>query len=203
VLRHGQLVYERYFGRGNRDANPNMYSIGKMFTSVCCGILLAEHRDRFPDGLAQKVFTPEYLPEAFPLSDPRMAEIQLDNLLTMTSGLQEARVVPPGTEKSAIGGHQIGIVHGENVNVPYCAWPDSERDKFASQDGSALHGRMWTGPGEGYLYGRDPHIGSNFRELPQSKVTTKCYDRGCFGGIRKGKLLILIGCPSGIRTPIC
>src|SRR5580698_2973454 len=25
VLRHGQLVYERYFGRGNRDANPNMY----------------------------------------------------------------------------------------------------------------------------------------------------------------------------------
>jgi CubicO group peptidase (beta-lactamase class C family) len=160
VLRHGQLVYESYFGRGNRNANPNMYSIGKIFTSVCCGILLAEHRDRFPDGLAQKVFTRAYLPEAFPLSDPRMAEIQLGNLLTMTSGLQEARVVPPGTEKSAPAGHQTGIVHEENVNVPYWAWPDSERDKFASQDGSALHGRMWTRPGEGYMYGRDPHIAS-------------------------------------------
>ncbi len=34
VVRHGYLVYEKYFGRGNREANPNMYSIGKMFTSV-------------------------------------------------------------------------------------------------------------------------------------------------------------------------
>ena len=84
VVRHGYLVYEKYFGRGHREANPNMYSIGKMFTSVACGMMLSEQGSRFPDGLAQKVFTQEYLPQAFPLSDPRMAGIQLGNLLTMT-----------------------------------------------------------------------------------------------------------------------
>ena len=56
VVRHGYLVYEKYFGRANREANPNMYSIGKMFTSACCGIMLAGHGNRFPDGLSQKAF---------------------------------------------------------------------------------------------------------------------------------------------------
>jgi CubicO group peptidase (beta-lactamase class C family) len=160
VVRHGQLVYERYIGRGNREANPNMYSIGKMFTSASCGIMLSEHRERFPDGLAQRVFTREYLPEAFPLSDPRMAEIQLGNLLTMTSGIQEARFAPAGTQAAAAPGHSIGIVHGENVDLPNWTSSDPVFDPLHSQDASALRGRMWTAPGEGYLYSRDPHIAS-------------------------------------------
>ena len=118
VLRNGYLVYEKYFGRGNREANPNMYSIGKMFTSVACGIMLSEHSSRFPNGLAQKVFTEEYLPEAFPLDDPRMAAIQLGNLLTMTSGIQEAVYAAPGMETVATAGHRTAIVHGENVELP-------------------------------------------------------------------------------------
>ncbi len=48
VVRHGYLVYEKYFGRGDRQANPDMYSIGKMFTSVACGMMLSEHRTAFP-----------------------------------------------------------------------------------------------------------------------------------------------------------
>ena len=101
MVRNGYLVYEKYFGRGNRETNPNMYSIGKMFTSAACGIMLSEHSSRFPDGLAQKVFTQQYLPEAFPLSDPRMAGIQLGNLLTMTSGIQAAPLLAPGRETVA------------------------------------------------------------------------------------------------------
>lgn len=160
VLRHGHLVYERYFGRGNRLANPNMYSIGKMFTSACCGIMLSEHKDRFPNDLAQKVFTEQYLPEAFPLSDPRMADIQLGNLLTMTSGIQPAHVFPPGTETNTTAGHQTGIVHGENVQIPWYISPDPVRDQVQDQDSSACHGKLWITPGGGYLYGRDPHIAS-------------------------------------------
>ncbi len=95
-----------------------MYSIGKMFTSVACGIMLSEQGDRFPDGLAQKVFTKEYLPQAFPLNDPRMADIQLGNLLTMTSGIQPAIYAPPGRETVATAGHLTAIVHGENVELP-------------------------------------------------------------------------------------
>lgn len=154
VLRHGYLVYEKYFGRASRDANPNMYSIGKMFTSAACGILLSERSDRFPGGLAQKVFTREYLPEAFPLDDPRMAEIKFGNLLTMTSGIQAAHVAASGMPRGP--GYSIGIVHGENVNLPYWSPPDP----VTGQDASALHGKMWTSPGEGYLYSRDPHIAS-------------------------------------------
>jgi CubicO group peptidase (beta-lactamase class C family) len=160
VVRHGYLVYERYFGRGHREANPNMYSIGKMFTSVACGIMLAEHSSRLPQGLAQKVFTEEYLPQAFPLSDPRMAGIQLGNLLTMTSGIQAPVHVPAGRETIATAGHVTAIVHGENVELANWVSSDPARDQIEDQDGSAVHGRMWTSPGEGYLYSRDPHIAS-------------------------------------------
>ena len=154
VVRHGYLVYEKYFGRGNREANPNMYSIGKMFTSAACGIMLSEHASRFPDGLAQKVFTQEYLPQAFPLSYPEMADIRLGHLLTMTSGLQNSRVAPPTAPPNP--GHLTGIIRGENVNIPYWTSPDPVLD----QDGSTLHGKMWALPGGGYLYDQDPHIAS-------------------------------------------
>ncbi len=42
VVRHGYLVYEKYFGKGNREAHPDMASIGKAFTSISCGIMLKE-----------------------------------------------------------------------------------------------------------------------------------------------------------------
>src|ERR1035438_4814299 len=32
VVRHGYLAYERYFGRGNREAIPELASCGKAFT---------------------------------------------------------------------------------------------------------------------------------------------------------------------------
>jgi hypothetical protein len=57
VVRHGYLVYEKYFGKGHREAHPDMASIGKAFTSVSAGIMLNEKRDQFPQGLDTKVFT--------------------------------------------------------------------------------------------------------------------------------------------------
>jgi len=87
VVRHGWLVYERYYGRGNREANPDMASCGKAFTSIACGIMLKEKHDQIPNGLDEKVFTEKYLPEAFPLSDPAKAEIRLVHLLAMSSGM--------------------------------------------------------------------------------------------------------------------
>src|ERR1043165_8534093 len=87
VVRHGYLVYEKYFGRGNREAHPDMASIGKAFTSISCGIMLQEKRDQIPEGLDTKVFTGKFLPEAFPLSDPLKADITLGQLLSMSSGM--------------------------------------------------------------------------------------------------------------------
>ena len=89
VVRHGYLVYERYFGRGNREALPELASCGKAFTSLAVGIMLKEKASEFPHGLDEKVFTSKYLPpETFPLDDPRKAEISLGQLLSMSAGIR-------------------------------------------------------------------------------------------------------------------
>jgi hypothetical protein len=71
VVRLGWLVFERYFGRASRNANPDMASTGKAYTSIACGVMLDEFRDKIPEGLDTKVFSEKYLPQAFPLNDPR------------------------------------------------------------------------------------------------------------------------------------
>lgn len=142
VVRHGWLVYERYYGRGNREANPAMASIGKAYTSIGCGIMLNEKRAQIPLGLDQKVFTEQYLPEAFPLSDPAKAEIKLGHLLTMTSGMQE--------------GAQ-GFVDGQARQVK----PPPARDSGLQQDQIALRTPLWCKPGAGYMYSsQSTHVAS-------------------------------------------
>lgn len=89
VVRHGWLVYERYFGRANREAIPDSGSCGKAFTSIAMGILMHARPELFPEGVDQKVYTPDFLPpEAFPLNDPIKSQIKLGQLLAMTAGLQ-------------------------------------------------------------------------------------------------------------------
>ncbi|MBV8834021.1 MAG: serine hydrolase [Acidobacteriaceae bacterium] len=106
-----------------------------MFTSFCLGIAMAEHPAAFPEGLAQKVFTRQYLPEAFPLSDPRKADIELGHLLTMTSGMADSN-------------GNLGIVHSDDVKIE--GLPPI--DATLGQDQNALRTPMWTNPGAGYCY---------------------------------------------------
>src|SRR5262245_23282490 len=42
AVRNGWLVFEKYFGRASRNANPDMASTGKAYTSIACGIMLTE-----------------------------------------------------------------------------------------------------------------------------------------------------------------
>src|SRR3989440_5862527 len=110
VVRRGYLVFEKYFGRASRDANPDMASTGKAYTSIACGIMLREFRDKIPEGLDTKVFTEAFLPEAFPLDDPRRADITLGHLLCMTGGYNgegqspTTRVVGKGFPPKALPG---------------------------------------------------------------------------------------------------
>jgi len=144
VVRYGYLVYEKYFGKGNREAHPDMASIGKAFTSISCGIMLHEKRDQIPDGLETKVFTEKYLPEAFPLSDPAKAEIKLGHLLSMSSGMRGE-------------GNNPGIIRGEHRKLDPAPRPAERPD----QDTAALRTAMWTKPGEGYSYASgSPHVAS-------------------------------------------
>lgn len=144
VVRHGYLVYEKYFGRGNREAHPDMASIGKAFTSVACGIMLKEKQDQIPDGLDTKVFTEKYLPQAFPLDDPVKADIKLGQLLSMSAGLHGE-------------GSNPGIVNGIDQKLDPLPPPSAPLD----QDMSALRTPLWTKPGNGYSYASSsPHIAS-------------------------------------------
>src|ERR1043166_2097401 len=143
VIRRGYLVYEKYAGRACRGANPDMASCGKAFTSIACGIMLEEKKDAIPDGLDTKVFTEKYLPEAFPLDDPRCAEITLGQLLSMTAGYH-------GEGKSP------GIRNGEVV--PLTPVPGQD---IRDLDRSSLRTALWCKPGEGYSYSSPaPHIAS-------------------------------------------
>ena len=129
----GWLVYEKYYGRGNREANPATASVGKAYTSIACGIMLKEKRDQIPDGLDTKVFNEKYLPESLPLDDPRKAEIRLGHLLSMGAGLYGEGANP-------------GFVNGiPSVKLE----PIPRPDRPLGQDLSALRTPMWTSPGEG------------------------------------------------------
>jgi CubicO group peptidase (beta-lactamase class C family) len=144
VVRHGYLVFERYFGRAHRDANPDMASTGKAFTSIACGIMLHEFHDKIPDGLDTKVFTKDFLPEAFPLDDPRKADIKLGQLLCMTAGY------------NGEGQSPIGVVNGKAE--PLKAVPGQN---IHDLDMSSIRVPLWTDPGAGYSYASpSPHIAS-------------------------------------------
>ena len=143
VVRHGHLVLEKYFGRAHRNANPDMASTGKAYTSVACGIMLHEFRGHIPDGLDTKVFTEKYLPEAFPLDDPRKAEITLGQLLCMTAGYHGEGTSP-------------GMVNGKVI--PLIPVPGQD---IRNLDLSSLRVPLWTNAGAGYSYSSPaPHIAS-------------------------------------------
>jgi CubicO group peptidase (beta-lactamase class C family) len=135
VVRKGHLVYERYFGRGNREALPELASCGKAFTSLAVGIMLKDKADQIPNGLDEKVFTAKYLPgEYFPLDDARKAEITLGQLLSMSAGIR-------GTNPVYVKGVRQTWEKPTEDNGPY-----STTDDFAMRQS------LWCAPGECYSY---------------------------------------------------
>jgi CubicO group peptidase (beta-lactamase class C family) len=148
VVRNGYLVFEKYFGRAGRNVNPDMASTGKAYTSIACGIMLKEFKDKIPDGLDTKVFTDEYLPEAFgpdgKLDDPRRADIMLGQLLCMSAGY------------TGEGGAPTAVV----MDRAFPLKPVPGQD-IRDLDHSSLHCAMWTNAGGGYSYSSpEPHIAS-------------------------------------------
>ena len=99
IVKDGKLVFEEYFGGytfdyfGNQfrgeytefgiDAMHNLASVTKAFTSTLIGIAID---NGFIQGIDEKVFT--FFPEYSNLNDEEKDNITLENLLTMTSGLE-------------------------------------------------------------------------------------------------------------------
>jgi CubicO group peptidase (beta-lactamase class C family) len=82
VVRHGYLVYERYW-HGDARTGQEAFSVTKSFTGTLVGIALGDHKLK---GLNQTVG--ELLAAHLPAdADPRLAKVTVAQLLTMTSGL--------------------------------------------------------------------------------------------------------------------
>jgi len=86
VVRRGYLVFEKYFGRAHRNANPDMASTGKAYSSIACGIMLQEFRSK-----SRMVWIPGCSPKNIYPKHSRWtirekAEITLGQLLCMTAG---------------------------------------------------------------------------------------------------------------------
>lgn len=82
VIRHGRLVYEKYFRGASAAQVFNVKSVTKSFTSALTGIAL---RERLLQGVEQKVS--DLLPEYFTAqTEARKKQITLRHLLTMTAG---------------------------------------------------------------------------------------------------------------------
>lgn len=84
VVRHGYLVYEKYYqGMDKNDANP-VFSVTKSVMSALTGIAL---RDGLISSTDQKLskFFPEYFTQ---IDDTQKNDITIKNVLTMTGGLE-------------------------------------------------------------------------------------------------------------------
>lgn len=148
VVRNGYLIYERYFGKGDREAAPNQGSCGKSFTSVAVGVLMNTYPELFPKGLDQEVFRTTHLPpKAFPLADKRKAEITLGQLLSFSAGIR---------------GNNPCYVNGEVVAIDPVGpdgWQGMEDDRALGRiedtgpRGQAYSAKeLWCDPGGGYSY---------------------------------------------------
>ena len=83
VIRHGYLVYERYWQGFTASDGQDSLSVTKSFVSALVGIAL---RDRHLESLDQTV--EELLADHLPVkADPRLRQATVKQLLAMTSGL--------------------------------------------------------------------------------------------------------------------
>jgi len=84
AVRHGYLVFERYYGGLNAETPINVRSVTKSVTSTLAGVA---RRQGLIDGIEAR--TGDLIPSRIPRgADPLVAEITLWQWLTMTSALQ-------------------------------------------------------------------------------------------------------------------
>jgi CubicO group peptidase (beta-lactamase class C family) len=82
VVRHGYLVYERYWN-GDAGTGQAAFSVTKSFTSALVGIALGDHHLKSLNQTVGELLAAHLPPNA----DPRLAKVTVQQLLTMSSGL--------------------------------------------------------------------------------------------------------------------
>lgn len=81
VIRNGYLVFERYYGGANAWSRFPIASITKSFVSALTGIAVEQGLVRLDDRVV------DVFPEYAGVGDPRLADLRVSHLLTMSGGL--------------------------------------------------------------------------------------------------------------------
>jgi CubicO group peptidase (beta-lactamase class C family) len=88
VARHGRLVFEQYYGDASPEKLHNIQSMTKSVSSALVGIALKKGLIKSLDSRAMDYY-PEYRSS---ITDPRIGEITIRHLLTMSSGIDEMQL---------------------------------------------------------------------------------------------------------------
>ena len=107
IIRHGYVAREFYSFNIPIPNRFNIWSGTKSFTGTAWGLLLdASRQNKLPNGQQVDLDSPAYsfIPEGYPLTDPRKEQITIRHLLSMTSCL-------PGHRSGCIG-MPIAPAHG-------------------------------------------------------------------------------------------
>jgi CubicO group peptidase (beta-lactamase class C family) len=95
IIRHGYVVREFYTFNVLIPTRFDIWSGTKSFTGTAFGLLFDDSRQkRLPNGKRIDLDSPaySYIPEGYPLTDPRKERITIRHLLTMTSGIPGERM---------------------------------------------------------------------------------------------------------------
>lgn len=131
VARRGRLVFEKYYGDASRDTLQNIQSMTKSISSALLGIAL---RKGYVTSLDNKVL--DYLPEYRDIvTDPRVRDITVRQVLTMSSGIDATRelylrngrwagreIVPASFVAESVKVHSTGDFFGETARYGYMWW---------------------------------------------------------------------------------
>lgn len=83
ILRNGQIVFEEYYDKNTPETQHVQFSVTKSVISTLIGIAIDQGK---LEGIDRKVV--DFFPgKTFSAPDPRKAEMTIEDLLTMTSGL--------------------------------------------------------------------------------------------------------------------
>jgi CubicO group peptidase (beta-lactamase class C family) len=100
IIRHGYLVREYYTFNVLIPTRFDIWSGTKSFTGTAWGLLIEDNRQgKLPSGQKVDLDSPAYafIPQGYPLTDPRKEHITIRHLLTMTSGIPGSGVGVYGT----------------------------------------------------------------------------------------------------------
>ncbi|MDI6857658.1 MAG: serine hydrolase [Dehalococcoidia bacterium] len=89
IVRHGRIVWERYWDGWDKDSTDNSWSMAKSITSALVGIAIAEGKI---EGLGQPAV--DFIPE---WRGTDREKITLGHLLSMSSGLSWSMIYDPPT----------------------------------------------------------------------------------------------------------